>query len=63
MVIKSEYYVLKNKKTKEEKRFRTFNALREWWRHLGIEESLEWSGWDFVTEYKDGRGENWRFTS
>lgn len=63
MVIKSEYYVVKNKRTKEEKRFRTFNGLREWWRCLGIDESLEWSGWDFVTEYRDRDGGDWCFTS
>lgn len=44
-----ERYVIMNKKTGEIKEFVSFENLRLWWRHLTIEESFEWGGWNYVS--------------
>ena len=38
-------YVTKNNKTKEEREFKTFEDLQYFYKHLTINESMNWSGW------------------
>lgn len=47
-----ERYVVVNKRTGEVKEFVTFDGLRKWWRHLTIDESLEWGGWNYVSSHE-----------
>lgn len=46
-------YILINRKTGEIKQFTTFDAMKEWWKHLTINESFEWCGWDYVEPGSD----------
>lgn len=42
------FYVVVNYKTYERKSFSTFRDFQDWYRHLGINEASEWSGWQYV---------------
>lgn len=41
-------YVIVNYVTYERKAFSRFEDLRDFYRHLSIEENSQWSGWQFI---------------
>ena len=41
-------YVINNRVTGENKSFRTFDELREFYKHLSIAEMSQWTGWRWV---------------
>lgn len=42
------YYVAKNKRTGERKKFDTYDEMQYWYVGLSTEEMMEWGSWDFV---------------
>ncbi|MBO7733332.1 MAG: hypothetical protein J6S67_12280 [Methanobrevibacter sp.] len=41
-------YVIYNYKTHEHMAFNNMTELREFWKHLTINEMGDWSGWKFI---------------